>query len=134
MTVRIRVGDLVMGSFYELPDGSVVELTQVNQTEVRYYCADRAVLLTKPREETETWKLRGDLHDFPNPMDPRLPYEFDLWWDIKHWSDLRRFLESELLARDITTFIEVIKVHELNLEKASGFTATELKDSFHIEL
>jgi hypothetical protein len=41
-----------------------------------------------------TWKHRRDLTDFPNAKDPLLPYVFDLFWDIKHLSELKRALAN----------------------------------------
>lgn len=48
------------------------------------------VLNVTEKELEENWILRKDLRDFPFAFNPLLPYEFDLWWDIK--------LESELVV------------------------------------
>lgn len=39
------------------------------------------------------WALT-ELRDFPNAKDPRLPYVFDLFWDLKYTSDLQRELKK----------------------------------------
>jgi len=82
-----------VGIFYELPDGKIVMtfgFSNVNKT-VSYHeegCDSHEVSF----DDFNSWTPRGDLRDFPNAKDPRLPYEFDLHWDIKYMSQLRREL------------------------------------------
>lgn len=40
------------------------------------------------------YELMPGVIDFPDAWDPRLPYEFDLWYDIKRTSELVRLLAS----------------------------------------
>jgi hypothetical protein len=35
------------------------------------------------------WQIRHDVQDFPNAKNPRLPYAFDLLWDLKYYSQLK---------------------------------------------
>ena len=41
------------------------------------------------------YQLRSDLEDWPDAWDPKLPYVFDLNWDLKTESDLVRFCAEE---------------------------------------
>ena len=40
------------------------------------------------------YELMPEVRDFPDAWDPRLPYEFDLWYDIKLTSELVSLLAS----------------------------------------
>jgi hypothetical protein len=93
--VQARIGSVVIGIFYERPDGSIVKTYGWDGTDkiVSYY--DEVKYGYAHTEEFETWKPRQDLNDFPNAKDPILPYEFDLCWDIKHTSQLRKTLEND---------------------------------------
>ena len=88
--------DVVVGAIYELPDKRFVRTFgwdgHVKDPIVSYYFDNGKGGLTCPYSETKSWKLRNDLKDFPNARDPRLPYEFDLHWDIKYRSDLVKAL------------------------------------------
>jgi len=85
---------VIVGSFHEVPDGRIVKTfgwTGRDQ-QVKYYFDDGQYGRIASLDEYLTWKHRPDLDDFPNARDPLLPYEFDLWLDIKHTSELRRLL------------------------------------------
>lgn len=87
--------NIVVGIFYELPDGRIVRTFRWDgrTKEVGYYFDDGEGGRTAPETEVEeTWKQRRDLADFPNARDPRLPYSFDLFFDIKYTSELQRAL------------------------------------------
>lgn len=88
--------NIVVGQFYELPDGKIARLFGANgpsQT-VRYYFDDAQGERTAHASEISQWVRRPDLADFPNARDPRLPYVFDLFWDLKYLSCLREELEG----------------------------------------
>jgi hypothetical protein len=63
------------------------------------------------------WKLRRDLTDFPNARDPRLPYVFDLYWDIKHKSELEHILRQGTHA-DIDEIRLLVAEHGLSVDEA----------------
>lgn len=73
-------------------------------------------------QEYQTWKLRKDLQDFPNAKDPKLPYVFDLNWDIKYLSDLKVALsndwidDKDQLIQTINEYPEVKKMLEQSKE------------------
>lgn len=82
---------LVIGLFYELPDGRIA-LTSgwTSATGTVSYAFDDEVGLRSIHESLiSDWKPRRDLSDFPNARDPRLPRDFDLYYDIKWLSQLR---------------------------------------------
>jgi hypothetical protein len=82
-----------IGILYELSDGRIVMTFGFNNVKktVSYYedgCGSQEVSF----DEFNSWTPRRDLQDFPNAKDPRLPYVFDLYWDIKYMSQLRQIL------------------------------------------
>lgn len=95
---------IVVGAFYELPDGKIVFVylqSNKSDTTVFGYYEDGSDPKTATIGETLLWKRRSDLRDFPNAIDPRLPYEFDLYWDIKHMSNLKRELVGHQFEKEI---------------------------------
>lgn len=85
-----------IGILYELPDGRIARTTgwSGRTSLVTYHFDDGKPSRLVPDHEFQTWKPRGDLSDFPDARDPRLPYVFDLHWDIKHASELRDALAN----------------------------------------
>jgi hypothetical protein len=85
------VDDIIIGIFYEFPDGRIVSTFGFNgpKQEISYHF-DGGDHLIASYDELRTWKPRRDLKDFPNAIDPRLPHEFDLFYDIKYMSQLKR--------------------------------------------
>jgi hypothetical protein len=95
--MKSKNDDIVVGIFYEMPDGRIVKTFGFNNIDktVSYYLDDDKGTRLVPFYEIKTkWKPRRDLRDFPNARDPRLPYVFDLFWDIKHISQLKRAIEE----------------------------------------
>jgi hypothetical protein len=97
--------DIIIGAYYELEHGAIAYLVGWNgRTQEGEYKTDNGECITYhdvTLAEFSVWKIRRDLHDFPNASDPRLPYVFDLFWDLKYISDLKR----ELAAHDDETSI-----------------------------
>ena len=87
-----KAGNITVGIFYELPDGRIAYTYGYDglKKTVSYYFDDDTAQDGVSFEKIATWTPRRDLKDFPNARDPRLPYVFDLYWDIKHLSELRR--------------------------------------------
>jgi len=85
-----------IGIYYELPDGKIVYTYRYMRNGIKntisYYFDDNEGSKTVDQDEFDTWKPRKDLKDFPNAKDPRLPYVFDLYWDIKYTSQLKQKL------------------------------------------
>lgn len=50
--------------------------------------------------------------DFTDPVDPRLPYVFDLFFDIKTISDLKRYVREEGMNEDLEF---MMKDHDVSL-------------------
>ena len=74
--------------FFKKPTGAIIKTYIFSDGRVGYYdndkcCGDVSI------EEYKTWELL-DIADFPNARDPKLPYVFDLRWDLKYMSDLSR--------------------------------------------
>jgi hypothetical protein len=86
---------IVAGIYYELPDKSICTIFGANsiRREVRY-CFEDGTVKVASYKEVKQWKPRRDLHDWPNAKDPKLPYIFDLYWDMKRISDLKRALRN----------------------------------------
>jgi len=100
MTNKINI---VIGTLYELPDGRVVRTYRSNGItgEIGYYFDDDTGSHTIKEKECGGWKERRDIRDFPNARDPRLPYVFDLLWDIKYMSQLKQELDGHDDEEDI---------------------------------
>lgn len=62
-------------------DGSDRENFQCHDAKMKSFSATA--------EQADTWTQLA-VNDFPNSPDPRLPYAYDLSWDIKRVSDLSR--------------------------------------------
>ena len=118
-----------VGIYYERPDGTIVLTVGFNplpEPQV-YYHGDGELSEKAPDAEFQTWKPRRDLSDFPNAIDPRLPYSFDLHWDIKYLSQLKAYMdryEERLAARkqavlecelEYLQMKELIIAHDLDL-------------------
>lgn len=91
-----NTASVVIGAFYELPDGRIVRTYGWSGiTRIVSYSFDdddgpQRILV----DETVDWKERKDLRDYPNARNPRLPYAFDLHYDIQYMSDLRQELKG----------------------------------------
>jgi hypothetical protein len=89
------MSNIIVGIFYELSDGRIAYTVGFNgPSQTISYRFDGGDNLTASYAEVETWKQRTDLKDFPNAIDPRLPYSFDLFFDIKTMSQLKRALNE----------------------------------------
>lgn len=106
----------VIGVLYETPDGRIARTFSWSGRTgmVGYYFDDGEGERKAPEAECLTWKRRSDLNDFPNARDPRLPYVFDLLWDIKHMSGLRRILKEG--HEDEAEIRELMVDHNIQLE------------------
>lgn len=104
----------IIGIHYELPNGKIARTYGWNGVDktVRYYFDDGKGARTATQAEFDTWKPRRDLEDFPNARDPKLPYVFDLLWDIKYMSELRRELVDH---DDRDAIMEQIRQHNIEL-------------------
>lgn len=93
-----RVAPIVTGGFYELADGRIARVYTYTPTKVGYYFdgdrKDAHRYGEMSHAQLRACTYRGDLKDFPNAIDPLLPYAFNLFWDIKHHSELRKAVQS----------------------------------------
>ena len=99
--MKIKTKTCVVGAFYERPNGEIIYTygwNGINHT-LQYY-TDGGPGRSAPEKEVETWKPL-DIRDFPNAKDPRLPYTFDLLWDIEYMSQLRRELKGHPEEKEI---------------------------------
>lgn len=95
--VNDKNAQIIIGAYYELPDGRIaltVGWDGLDRT-VRYHFDTDEPSGKISETGIKSWKYRADLKDFPNARDPRLPYVFDLYWDLKFTSDLQRFLQQD---------------------------------------
>ncbi len=114
---KITMNDTI-GIFYELLDGRIAYpyLHDGRQQIVGYYFDDDNGSHTISIAEFQKWKPRRDLKDFPNARDPRLPYEFDLYWDIKYMSQLKRAFENS--HDDLDSIKQTMINHAIELKTA----------------
>ena len=108
---------MIIGGFYELSDGTIVKTYGWGgESRILSYRTEEECLSIH-ESETENWKYRPDLKDFPNAKDPILPYVFDLQWDLKWESQLIRELNcktSIYCAYHDSEVIEKLKEYGLN--------------------
>lgn len=118
---------LVIGIFYEAPDGRIAKSYgwEGKAGLVSAYFDDDAGSFTVAEKEFRTdWKPRPDLGDFPNARDPRLPYVFDLFWDIKRRSELLVMLASGEDHEEVT---QTMGRHGVVLSEAEVAKVAELQ-------
>jgi|688.fasta_scaffold143125_4 hypothetical protein len=109
-----------IGAYYELPDGKIAFTIgwahNDGQPIISYFFDDDSGCHIVTYEEFQAWKQRIDLRDFPNARDPRLPYVFDLFWDIKYTSQLKDVFKSNSLPyEDIEEIKQVMREHNIEL-------------------
>jgi hypothetical protein len=85
---------IVVGAYYKLPNNSISYIYGCHglKREISYYFDDDEGGKKASFEKVKSWKIRKDLKDFPDAKDPKLPYVFDLFWDIKHESELKKLI------------------------------------------
>lgn len=64
------------------------------------------------QSETSDW-IKLKVKDFPESVDPVLPYSFDLFFDIKRMSQLRK----AFLYEDTDSLLETMKAHNITFKK-----------------
>jgi hypothetical protein len=85
--MQIEHQNLCCTDFFERPDGTVVKAYGFGREGVMLY-DEYGTYFTVPMNEVATWRSRTDLKLFPGCPDEVLPYEFDLFMDVKCVSDL----------------------------------------------
>lgn len=118
--IVIKVGDFYVGGYYSTPYGVVrvnhvdnvtkrLGWTSIRRTKgIRYKYQHGEKLI----EHTKDWVLL-DITDFPESPDKQLPYVFDLLFDIKTMSQLRRELKNEHKQE----LLELMKDYGIRFEK-----------------
>jgi len=108
-----------IGIFYELPNKKIAHVTGWNgpSRKIRYYFEGDNKIRSTSEDKWFTWKPRRDLRDFPNAKDPRLPYVFDLFWDLKYKSQLYNAIsdESDFSSEEIEAIKEEIERNSIVL-------------------
>lgn len=121
MTVTAKIGDVVVGALYERSDGSIIRTYHWDGTEktISYFDETMKKSYSADLKEFNTWKLRCDLHDFPNPKNPLLPYDFDLCWDIQYMSQLKRALQHN--HPDKNEILEMMIIHNITIQQVMSY-------------
>lgn len=102
-----------VGIFYEKPDKTIVYTYGFNGKRKIVYCQEwDKDSYEMSYEEFQTLKPRRDLKQFPQDPDTRLPYVFDLYWDIKWLSELRALHSKKELEKYA---YKLIKKHNIKL-------------------
>lgn len=112
-----------IGAYYFTPMGVVrttgfskgekgrAEITYVRlakTTQFRNFYAWGTVL----QQDTINW-IRLNIEDFPNSADKQLPYVFDLFFDIKRMSQLRKSFQYE----DTDELLKLMRNHNIRFER-----------------
>ena len=113
------------GIHYETPEGRIAYVYGLSNIEVSYYYDDGKAGRTASLEVFDTWKERRDLKDFHNTSDPRLPYEFDLNWDVKHVSELKLFLQDH---EDNKAMFEAMVRNNISLDGVDAVAESALSN------
>lgn len=112
----------VIGVFYQTPFGVVNTYlysksngeTIIGWTKIRRTKGFRNYYKTgfTKQSETNDW-VKLNIKDFPESVDPVLPYSFDLFFDIKRMSQLRKAFSYE----DTDSLLETMKAHNITFKK-----------------
>lgn len=111
---------IVIGTFYQTEFG-VVRTIGFNRPEeiISWYKLKKTAGFRNFYEhgcskysETKDWE-RIDVKDFPDSVDTVLPYSFDLFFDIKRMSELRRAFRHE----DSDELLEMMRNHGVRFKK-----------------
>lgn len=109
-----------IGIHYELPDGKIAYVCGWHGKEgkISYYFNGDTKTRKTSINKWNTWKPRRDLKDFPNAVDPRLPHVFDLFWDLKHKSQLEHAISgnSDFSLDEVSLIKEKMQYHNITLE------------------
>ena len=96
--------ELIIGAFYEKPNGEIVKIFYGNNKGIYKYNKLNKFNLVTHISQCQKWKMRGDLRDYPNNPNPTLPYCFDLFFDIKTMDGLKdeisKLRELEKMAKE----------------------------------
>jgi hypothetical protein len=118
---------------HETTDGKIVRIYGFNRHHVMWYTLTgnngRTNLFeygTTSIVEASKWKERYDLADFPGSVDPPLPYEFDLFFDLKTVSQLPSFLK-ECDSDELEEIMEMITRNKITIPPA--IDDEEIEDS-----
>lgn len=111
MSVLIQVQDcpVVIGAYYKTDKG-VAYVYGGGSGEIQYRYDDDKPSLNCTYNDASTWE-RLNIRDFPNARDPRLPYDFDLHFDIKYMSQLKMELAGQLGWCDDREFLQELIDH-----------------------
>lgn len=94
----------IIGMFYQTPAGKIIYTYMGGPEGIGAYEEGKS-----PRQysyaEMANMKPLPKIRDFPNAQDPRLPYVYDLHWDIKRVSELKRAIEED------TEVLDVLRTH-----------------------
>lgn len=80
---------IIIGGYYRRPvEGDVVLTYGGSKDWVHWQTDDHQSHGRSSRDEMDTWEFLEGVRDFPDAKDPRLPYEFDLHYDVHTLSQL----------------------------------------------
>lgn len=120
MSARSFNTDIVIGTFYQTEFGVVKTYGFSGPEEIiSWYKLKKTKGFNNFYEhgcskysETKDWE-RIDVKDFPDSVDTALPYSFDLYYDIKRMSELRRAFRYE----DSDELLEMMRNHGIRFKK-----------------
>ena len=109
--------NIVIGGYYETNENKIAYLYGFSETNILYKLNNDNKGYSIDKKDFSSWKYREDLRDYPDAVDPKLPYVFDLNYDIKYTSDLLRELKNNGQdQKDLIELIKETKIYENNKE------------------
>lgn len=95
---------LIAGVYYLTADNNIIYSYGFTETCLLAY-DDNNKSYKINLTESSTLKLLNKVQDFPNAKNPKLPYEFDLNWDIKRSNELAREIDNPALLSLLRSYI-----------------------------
>jgi len=117
--------EIIIGAYYETLDNKIVYTYGSGPDGIKYRFDDDSGGHLISKEDFFKWKIRNDLRDFPNARDPRVPYIFDLNYDLKYTSDVVRYLKDNPNDSNV---IELIASHASDNKKLKKYVDKYNKD------
>jgi len=117
-----RKNTVIIGGFYRMTDGRIICTYGGGSDFVRWYTNGPRESGQSTRDEMDEWEYLEGMQDFPDAEDPRLPYDFDLWWDVH---TLSQFLSegSDAPGIDDPDVQEICRAYGIDLRKPETIRA-----------
>lgn len=122
-----------VGGFYERPDGVIVKTCGFSDSGATVQAYEyHQPFEDIPISKTVGWKPRNDIKEFPgcDNKDKRLPYDFDLYFDIKSYGELVAMVQGPMYCDNPQKLKKLMERH--NLVVTADGLVTEPGPSYEI--